>query len=174
MPIAIPEGVRVTIDGQRVTVEGPRGTLSREVHPNMAVEVEDGQLMVSRPDDARQNRALHGLTRSLLANMVEGVTEGFRKRLVIAGVGYRAEQQGRGLTLQVGYSHSVPVTPPEGITLTTDGGGRIIVVEGNDKELVGEIAARIRAVRKPEPYLGRGIAYEGETIRRKAGKAGIR
>jgi len=174
MPVPIPEGVTVTVDGGRVTVKGPRGELSRQVHPNMEVRVEDGAIVVSRPDDQRQNRALHGLTRALLNNMVEGVTRGFQKRLVIQGVGYRAEQQGKGLSLQVGFSHSVPVTPPEGISVTADNGGRTIIVEGNDKELVGEFAARIRSVRKPEPYKGKGIAYEGEVIRRKAGKAGIR
>lgn len=174
MPIALPQGVQVTLEGTNVTVKGPRGSLTRDIHPNMEVAIDGGTLTVSRSDDSRQNRALHGLTRALLANMVTGVTEGFRKRLVIDGVGYRAEQQGAGLALQVGFSHSVPVTPPEGIKLSTDNGGRTIIVEGNDKELVGEIAARIRAVRKPEPYLGKGIAYEGETIRRKAGKAGAR
>lgn len=174
MPIALPAGVTVNQDGNRVTVQGPRGTLSRTFRPEMQIVVEDGSMRVERPDDSRTNRALHGLTRALLSNMVVGVTEGFRKRLVVAGVGYRAEQQGKGLSLQVGFSHPVPVVPPEGITLTAESGGRTIVVEGNDRELVGEIAARIRAVRKPEPYQGKGIAYEGEVIRRKAGKAGIR
>ena len=174
MPIALPAGVTVNQDGNRVTVQGPRGTLSRTFRPEMQIVVEDGSLRVERPNDSRTNRALHGLTRALLSNMVVGVTEGFRKRLVVAGVGYRAEQQGKGLSLQVGFSHPVPVVPPEGITLTAESGGRTIVVEGNDRELVGEIAARIRAVRKPEPYQGKGIAYEGEVIRRKAGKAGIR
>ncbi|NLD74188.1 MAG: 50S ribosomal protein L6 [Chloroflexi bacterium] len=174
MPIELPQGVTLTQDGVRVTVKGPRGELNRTFRPEMQIIVEDGVVRVERPDDSRRNRALHGLTRALLSNMVVGVTEGFRKRLVIAGVGYRAEEQGQGLSLQVGFSHPVPVVPPEGITLSTEGGGRTIIVEGNDRELVGEIAARIRAVRKPEPYQGKGIAYEGEVIRRKAGKAGIR
>lgn len=174
MPIRIPEAVSVAQEGNRVTVKGPRGVLSREFHPNMTISVADGQVTVSRKSDSRQDRALHGLTRALLANMVTGVNEGYRKRLVIDGVGYRADQQGRGINLQVGFSHPVPVVPPEGITLTVESGGRAIVVEGIDKELVGEIAARIRNVRKPEPYQGKGIAYDGEVIRRKAGKAGVR
>jgi large subunit ribosomal protein L6 len=172
MPVSVPASVKVVQDGNRVTIKGPKGELSREFHPNMTISLEDSVLTVSRPNDARQNRELHGLTRALLANMVTGVTEGFRKRLVIEGVGYRAEQQGEALSVQVGFSHPVRVNPPEGITLTTDSGGRTITVEGSDKELVGEVAAKIRAIRKPEPYKGKGIAYEGETIRRKAGKAG--
>jgi large subunit ribosomal protein L6 len=174
MPVVLPKGVSVTQEDNRVTVQGPRGSLTREFRPEMRVVLEDEEVRVERCDDSRANRALHGLTRALLANMVVGVTEGFRKRLVVEGVGYRAEQQGKNLSLQVGYSHMVPVVPPEGIQFSTDNGGRTIIVEGNDKELVGEIAARIRAVRKPEPYKGSGIAYEGEVIRRKAGKAGIR
>jgi large subunit ribosomal protein L6 len=174
MPITLPAGVTVAQEGNRVTIQGPRGALTREFDPAMQIAVEDGQVRVQRPNDARHNRALHGLTRALLANMVTGVSEGFRKRLIISGVGYRAEQQGRNVVLQVGFSHSVPVAPPEGISLTAESGGRTLLVEGSDKELVGEIAARIRAVRKPEPYQGKGIAYEGETIRRKAGKAGGR
>ncbi len=138
----------------------------------MGVSVEDSVLTVSRPDDSQQNKSLHGLTRALLANMVTGVTQGFQKRLQINGVGYRAEQQGAALSLQLGFSHPVKVTPPEGIILTTDKAGNTITVEGCDKQLVGEVAAEIRDIRKPEPYKGRGIAYEGEVIRRKAGKAG--
>jgi len=174
MPIPVPSGVRVRQEGNTVTIEGPRGTLTREFHPNMRVALDDGRLVVSRPDDSRQNRALHGLTRALLANMVTGVTEGFQKRLEINGVGFRAEQQGEGAVLQVGFSHAVPVTPPPGIKIIVDRSGNSLVVEGIDKELVGEVAAKIRAVRKPEPYKGKGIAYAGEVIRRKAGKAGIR
>ncbi len=172
MPIAVPDQVQVGIEGQRVTVQGPRGALAHEVHPNMQVELVDGEMIVKRPDDSNQNKALHGLTRSLLANMVTGVTEGFTKRLVINGVGFRGEVQGSTLTLQVGYSHPVHIEAPEGITFEVDRSGRTISVSGNNKELVGEMAARIRAVRKPEPYQGKGIAYENEVIRRKAGKAG--
>jgi len=174
MPIPVPPGVQVRQEGNRVTIEGPRGTLTREFHPNMRVALDDGHLIVSRPDDSRQNRALHGMTRALLANMVTGVTEGFQKRLEINGVGYRAEQQGEGAVLQVGFSHPVPLTPPPGIRIIVERSGNSLVVEGIDKELVGEVAAKIRAVRKPEPYKGKGIAYAGEVIRRKAGKAGIR
>ena len=172
MPIPVPSGVTVRQQGSLVTVRGPRGELSHDCHPNMIVAFEESTLSVARPDDARQNRALHGLTRALLANMVEGVTEGFRKQLVINGVGYRAEQQGESIVLQVGFSHPVRVDPPEGITLSVDRSGRVITVEGNDKQLVGQVAANIRRVRAPEPYKGKGIAYHGEVIRRKAGKAG--
>ena len=172
MPIPVPPGVQVRQEGNKLTIRGPKGELVREFHPNMTIAYADGQLTVSRPNDGRQNRALHGLTRALLANMVTGVTEGFTKRLVINGVGYRAEQQGTSIALQVGFSHPVKVTPPAGVTVTVERGGQGIVVEGNSKELVGEMAAKIRAVRKPEPYKGKGIAYDGEVIRRKAGKAG--
>ena len=172
LPITVPNGVTVTPEGNRITIKGPRGELSRDFHPNMTINLEDSLLTLLRPDDSRQNRALHGLTRALLANMVTGVTEGFRRRLVINGVGYRADQQGEAIVLQVGFSHSVRIVPPKGITLTVEQGGRVVVVEGNDKEMVGEVAAKIRAVRKPEPYGGKGIAYENEVIRRKAGKAG--
>jgi large subunit ribosomal protein L6 len=172
MPIAVPDQVQVGIEGQRVTVQGPRGTLAFDVHPNMQIELTDSEMVVKRPDDSNQNKSLHGLTRSLLANMVTGVTEGFTKRLVINGVGFRGEVQGSTLTLQVGYSHPVHIEAPEGITFEVDRSGRFISVSGSNKELVGEMAARIRAVRKPEPYQGKGIAYENEVIRRKAGKAG--
>lgn len=171
-PIPIPKGVTVRLEGNTVSIKGPRGELTQSFHPNMTITLEDGVLQVTRPDDERQNRALHGLTRALLANMVIGVTEGFRKQLRINGVGYRGEQQGQNIVLQVGYSHPVVITPPEGITLSVDRSGQLITVEGNDKQLVGEVAAKIRAVRKPEPYKGKGIAYDGEVIRRKAGKAG--
>jgi len=172
MPITVPGGVQVGIDGQMVTVQGPKGTLALDVHPNMQLSLDEGTLQVSRADDSKQNRALHGLTRSLLANMVTGVTDGFVVRLVINGVGYRGEVQGNVLTLYVGYSHSVRIEAPEGVSFEVDRSGRQIAVMGVDKALVGETAARIRAVRKPEPYHGTGIAYEGEVIRRKAGKAG--
>lgn len=172
LPIPIPEGVRVTIDGHSVTVRGPKGELSRGFDPRITVELQDGKLVISRANDQPRVRALHGLTRALLANMVVGVTTGFRKSLEIVGVGYRAEMQGQDLVLQVGYSHPVRYTPPRGITLTVEQGNRIIHVDGIDKELVGEVAAQIRAVRKPEPYKGKGIRYLGEYVRQKAGKAG--
>lgn len=172
LPIPVPQGVIVDLQDNNLTVRGPRGELSRTVHPNMSVAYHDNVLTVTRPNDERQNRALHGLTRALVANMVTGVTRGFQKVLVINGVGFRAEQQGADIVLQVGFSHPVRITPPEGIRFEVDRTGQRLVVEGNDKELVGEVAAKIRAVRKPEPYKGKGIAYENEVIRRKAGKAG--
>lgn len=172
MPIAVPSEVRVGLDGRRVTVQGPRGVLEFDVHPKMQVRMDGNEIVVARPDDSNQSKALHGLTRALLANMVTGVTAGFVKRLVIEGVGYRAEVQGSTLVLQVGFSHAVRIEAPEGISFEVDRTGRLIAVSGSDKELVGEVAARIRAVREPEPYHGKGIAYEGEIIRRKAGKAG--
>lgn len=172
MPVTIPQGVAVSIQGNQVTVKGPKGQLSRQFHPDIRIDMQDGHLVVSRPSDAPQHRALHGLTRALLANMVQGVAEGFRKHLEIEGVGYRADVQGTNLVLNVGYSHPIQVTPPQGITFSVDKSGKVLTVEGIDKELVGEIAARIRRVRKPEPYKGKGIRYAGERIRRKAGKAG--
>jgi len=172
MPIVLPEGVTVRQAGNLVAIKGPRGELARQFHPNMTIRVIDGVLTVTRPGDSRQNRALHGLTRALLANMVTGVTQGFRKRLEINGVGYRAVAEGDTVVFQLGYSHPIRATAPPGITLTVERGGRALIVEGNDKELVGEVAARIRAFRKPEPYKGKGIRYAGEVIRRKAGKVG--
>ena len=172
LPITVPQGVSVDLQDNQVTVRGPRGELSRTVHANMRIAYHDNVLTVTRPNDERQNRALHGLTRALVANMVAGVTQGFQKVLVINGVGFRAEQQGADVVLQVGFSHPVRITPPEGIRFEVDRTGQRLVVDGNDKELVGEVAAKIRAVRKPEPYKGKGIAYENEVIRRKAGKAG--
>jgi len=164
----------VSREGNRVKIAGPRGELEREFHPNITIEYEDHVLTVSRPDDQRANRALHGLTRALLANMVTGVTQGFQKRLDINGVGFRADQQGEAIVMQLGFSHPVRIVPPQGIKLGVEQGGRSIVVEGNDKEVVGEVAAKIRDVRKPEPYKGKGITYQGEVVRRKAGKAGGR
>lgn len=172
LPIEVPAGVQVGVDDRFVTVKGPKGSLEREVHPNIGVQIEDDIITVTRSSDSDQDRALHGLTRALVANMVEGVTEGFSKRLVINGVGYRATQEGRNAVLQIGFSHPVVIEPPEGIDLEVEKGGRSIVVSGSDKELVGRVAASIRDVRKPEPYKGKGIAYENETIRRKPGKAG--
>ncbi len=172
MPIEVPAGVQVEIEDSRVTVRGPKGELTRLFHPDMTISLEEGQIIVRRPTDNREYRSLHGLTRALLANMVQGVSQGFRKDLEIVGVGYRAEKQGEKLVLNVGYSHSVEIVPPEGITITVGRGAKQIAVEGVDKELVGQIAAQIRAVRKPEPYKGKGIRYVGEQVRRKAGKAG--
>jgi large subunit ribosomal protein L6 len=169
-PITVPDGVKVEIDGGRVTVTGPRGTLHQDVHPRMEVTLEDGKVTVRRPSDERLDRSLHGLTRTLIANMVEGVTSGFEKRLEIQGVGYRAALQGKDIELQVGYSHPVRITAPEGIEFEVPAPNRI-TVRGIDKQLVGEVTANIRKVRKPEPYKGKGIRYEGEYVRKKAGKA---
>ncbi len=171
MPIEIPRGVEVRIEGTKVTVKGPKGELSRDIDPDMRLELRDGQLLVSRPSDQPRHRAMHGLTRSLLANMVAGVSEGFSKTLEMQGVGYRAQMQGRDLVLAVGYSHTVQVSPPPGIEFEVDGTSRI-VVKGINKEQVGQVAADVRKVRPPEPYKGKGIRYLGEYVRRKAGKAG--
>jgi large subunit ribosomal protein L6 len=172
MPIAVPSDVQVTIRGPEVTVKGPKGELTRTFHRDISVRLEDQELVVARPTDHRIHRSLHGLTRALLANMVQGVHEGFRKELEIQGVGYRAQSEGDNIVLSVGYSHPVQIVPPPGITLSVDKGYRNITVEGVDKELVGRVAAEIRAVRRPEPYKGKGIRYVGEYVRRKAGKAG--
>ncbi len=172
MPVPIPEGVQVDIKDSHVTVKGPKGELSRSFHPDMTISLQDGQIVVTRPTDNRQHRALHGLTRALLANMVTGVTEGYRRDLEIRGVGYRAEMRGDNLVLNVGFSHIVEIAPPSGITFGIESRGKAIVVEGIDKELVGEMAARVRRVRPPEPYKGKGIRYVGEHVRHKAGKAG--
>src|ERR671934_1792953 len=170
-PIEIPSGVEVTLgEGSVVSVKGPRGELSQRVHPEMRVVQEDGAIRIERPSDEGFHRSLHGLTRSLIANMVEGVTKGYEKRLAIVGVGYRAAMRGNALELQVGYSHPVPFPAPEGIEVEVPT-PTSIVVRGNDKQLVGEVAANIRKVRKPEPYKGKGIRYEGEYVRKKAGKA---
>jgi large subunit ribosomal protein L6 len=171
LPIAVPSGVEVTIEGRRVTVKGPKGSLSRTLHPDMAVATADGTIVVTRPTEQKTHKQLHGLTRTLVNNMVVGVTDGYRKGLEITGVGYRAALNGRKLTLNLGYSHSVEIDPPEGISFELENPTRLAVV-GIDKELVGEIAAKVRASRKPEPYKGKGVRYAGEYIRRKAGKAG--
>lgn len=171
MPIAVPPGVSVSIDGGRVTVKGPKGELSREFSPEMSIVLEGDRLTVSRPSDDRVHRSLHGLTRSLLANMVEGVTAGFEKTLEIVGVGYRAEKRADSLVINVGYSHPVEVKPLPGVSLSVEGANRM-KVSGIDKEMVGEMAARIRAVRPPDSYKGKGIRYAGEEVRLKAGKAG--
>ncbi len=170
-PIAIPSGVDVTIEGRMVKVKGPKGELTRTVPATISVQQVDGQLLVARPDDERDNRALHGLTRSLVNNMVIGVTDGFRKQLEIVGVGYRAEAQGDGIRLALGFSHPVIVKAPEGIAFEVPVPTQIVVT-GIDKEVVGQIAADIRSIRKPEPYKGKGVRYAGERVLRKAGKAG--
>jgi large subunit ribosomal protein L6 len=172
MPIPVPSDVEVRIRGSEVTVKGPKGELSRTFHKDISVSLQDDQILVTRPTDHRLHRSLHGLTRALLANMVHGVHEGFTKELEIQGVGYRAQKEGDNLVLQVGYSHPVEIVPPPGITIEVAKGYRNIEVRGADKEVVGKVAAEIRAVRKPEPYKGKGIRYVGEYVRRKAGKAG--
>lgn len=171
MPIAVPQGVDVKIDGSVVTVKGPKGQLSKEFHRDMQISLEDSQLSVVRPTDNKLHRSLHGLTRTLLSNMVTGVTTGFQKGLELAGVGYRAAKQGNKLVLTVGYSHPVEIEPGEGIEIEVPAATKIIV-KGIDKEKVGALAANIRSVREPEPYKGKGIKYEGEVIRRKVGKTG--
>ncbi len=170
-PIVIPSAVKVKIEGDRVTVSGPKGELSRQFHRDIDIRLDDGQLLVSRPSDRPEHRSLHGLTRSLLANMVTGVTEGFSKMLELHGVGYRVQLQGQKLVLQVGYSQPVEITPPPEISVTVVGTSRVMV-EGMSRELVGQVAADIRAVRPPDPYKGKGIRYQGERVRHKAGKAG--
>jgi large subunit ribosomal protein L6 len=171
MPITVPAGVDVTIDGSHVTVKGPRGTLEHDAPETITIAREGDDLIVTRPDDERENRSLHGLTRSLVANMVTGVSEGFVRELEIVGVGYRAAASGpRRLEIQVGYSHPVHVDAPEGIEFETPAPTRI-TVRGYDKQLVGQIAADIRKIRKPEPYKGKGIRYAGEQVQRKAGKS---
>jgi large subunit ribosomal protein L6 len=169
-PIEVPSGVEVTVDGSRVQVKGPRGSLGQALHPDMQVLVEDGTIRVVRPSDERLHRSLHGLTRTLVANMIEGVTKGYEKRLEIIGVGYRAAMKGTDLELALGFSHPVSVPAPEGIEFEVPAATRI-VIRGSDKQLVGEVAAKIRQLRKPEPYKGKGIRYEGEYVRKKAGKA---
>ena len=171
LPVPVPSGVDVTLDGVHLTIKGPKGTLSRNLHPEMVVAQEDGTITVARPSEAKTHKQLHGLTRTLVNNMVIGVTSGYRKSLEITGVGYRAALVGKKLQLSLGYSHPVEIEPPEGISFELENPTRLAVV-GIDKELVGEIAARVRATRKPEPYKGKGVRYAGEQIRRKAGKAG--
>jgi len=170
-PITVPSKVTVTIDGSHVAVKGPKGELSRVLPGAVTVEQEGETLFVKRRDESRSSRQLHGLSRTLVANMVEGVSQGFQRRLEIQGVGYRAQVQGRNLTLTVGYSHPVQISPPEGIQLAVENNTNVLV-SGFDKEMVGNIAAQIRAVRAPEPYKGKGIRYAGEVVRRKAGKTG--
>jgi len=170
-PIPIPPGVDVTVDGHTVAVKGPLGALSRTVAPEMALEIKERALTVSRPSDEPRMRSLHGLTRSLIANMVEGVSRGFERRLELVGVGYRAAKKGEGITLSVGYSHPVEIMPLPGVQLEVPV-PTSVVVKGADREAVGEIAAKIRAARPPEPYQGKGIRYHGEIVRKKVGKTG--
>jgi large subunit ribosomal protein L6 len=172
MPVPLPKGVTVNIEGSTVQVKGPKGELVRTLNPEMQIKLENNILLVERPTDQRRHRALHGLTRALLNNMVLGVSQGFARRLEIEGVGYRAEIQGKNLVLNVGFSHPVVVEPPPGISFEVEKGTRMFAVLGADKEMVGEMAARIRRIRPPEPYKGKGIRYQGERVRRKAGKAG--
>jgi len=171
--VPIPSGVNCELAGLRLKVKGPKGTLQRDLHPDMTVAVGEKEITVSRPSDKGQHRALHGLTRALIQNMINGVTKGYEKVLKIEGVGYRVSMQGKSLNLAIGFSHPVLIEPPEGITLTASDAATIRVA-GIDKELVGQTAADIRAWRKPEPYKGKGIRYEGEYVRRKVGKAGAK
>ena len=170
-PIPVPKNVTVTIEGQRVKVKGPKGELEREMHREMALSMENGEIVVGRPSDEPEHKSLHGLTRTLIANMVEGVTKGYQKQLEIVGVGYKAENRPYGLQMALGYSHPIEVRAPKGIKLAAPAPTSVII-EGADKEVVGQIAAEIRSLRPPEPYKGKGIKYVGEQIRRKAGKAG--
>jgi large subunit ribosomal protein L6 len=170
-PIPVPAGVDVTIVGREITVTGPKGTLRRVLNPDMHVSKQDSTIVVERPSEAKPHKQLHGLTRTLVANMVTGVTVGYRKSLEITGVGYRAAKVGEKLQLNLGYSHPIEMDPPAGITFEVENPTKLAVV-GIDKELVGQVAAKVRATRKPEPYKGKGVRYSGEIIRRKAGKAG--
>ncbi len=171
MPIAIPAGVEVKIEGQLVSVKGPKGSLSHTVPAPIAVVVEDNSIVVTRPDDERNSRSLHGLTRTLIANTIEGVTKGFSKALEIVGTGYRVTAKGSSIEFALGYSHPILVEPPAGISFQVEGNNKVTVV-GIDKQAVGEVAANLRKLRKPEPYKGKGVRYAGEVVRRKAGKAG--
>lgn len=170
-PITVPAGVKVTMDGNILTVKGPKGELNREIHPLMVVEIKENEILVNRPNDENFAKSLHGLTRTLIANMVEGVTNGYKKELEISGVGYRAAKKGNQVVLNLGYSHDVVITEGDGITFDVPDSDHV-VVNGIDKQKVGQIAAEIRGKRPPEPYLGKGIKYAGEKIRRKSGKTG--
>lgn len=171
LPIDVPSGVEVRVDGSAVTVKGPKGELSLTVASPIEVKLDDGRVVVSRPDDERESRSLHGLTRTLINNQIIGVTQGYSKGLEIVGTGYRVAQKGSSLEFALGYSHSITVDAPAGITFTTEGNTKL-AVHGIDKQQVGEVAANIRKLRKPEPYKGKGVRYEDEVVRRKAGKAG--
>ena len=172
-PVPVPDKVTVTVDGNTVKVTGPKGELTQVFRPEMKVRVEDSKVIIERPSDSKEHRALHGLTRALIANMVNGVTAGYRKSLEIIGVGYKAEKRGKTLVLTVGYSHVVQYPEPAGITISAPSPTNV-VIEGMDKQKVGQVAAEIRSVRPPEPYKGKGIRYTGEQVRRKAGKAGAK
>jgi large subunit ribosomal protein L6 len=169
LPITVPAGVDVSVDGAHISVKGPKGSLSRDIAPQLRIVREDGVLRVERPNDAKESRELHGLTRTLIANMVTGVTTGYRKGLEITGVGYRAQLVGRKLQLSLGYSHPIEVDPPEGVAFEVETPTRLAVT-GIDKELVGHVAAKVRAMRKPEPYKGKGVRYSGEKINMKEAK----
>jgi len=171
-PVPIPAKVQVNLDGSEVTVKGPKGELYHKFPVDITIAEEDGQIIVTRPTDQRHHRALHGMTRALINNMVIGVSEGFEKVLSIQGVGYRAEMEGKTLVMHLGYSHPIPVEPPENVEFVVEERGRIVRVKGIDKQVVGELAANIRKLRPPEPYKGKGVRYQGEYVRRKAGKAG--
>jgi large subunit ribosomal protein L6 len=170
-PVPVPGGVTVAVSGNTVAVKGPKGELSRAIHADLGVTFADGVITVARPSDEPRHKALHGLSRSLVANMIEGVTKGYVKQLEITGVGYKAEPKPYGLLLSLGYSHQIEYKAPKGIKLTAPQPTQVII-EGADKEIVGQVAAEIRSLRKPEPYKGKGIKYQGEIVRRKAGKAG--
>ena len=171
-PVAVASGAKVNIAGQKVAVEGPKGKLAIEVHPKIAVKLDDSkkEIIVTRQNDERESKALHGLTRALIANMIEGVTAGYRKVLDIQGVGYKAEMKGKNLVLSVGFANTIPVSIPQGVTVALEGTNKVVVT-GADKQAVGEFAARVRKIRKPEPYKGKGIRYEGEQVKIKPGKA---
>ncbi len=170
-PITVPAGVEVKLEGNNISVKGPKGTLAIDFHPNMTVTFENGELLVTRPNDEKENRALHGLTRSLINNMVVGVTEGYKKELEVLGVGYRVQKQGKDLIMNLGYSHQVIVPEIDGITIDVPNPNSI-VISGIDKQVVGQFAADVRSKRAPEPYKGKGVRYAGEHVRRKEGKAG--
>ncbi|MGE5453563.1 MAG: 50S ribosomal protein L6 [Methylocystaceae bacterium] len=170
-PIAVPSGVDIKVEDGLVTVNGPKGVLTQDISTDMTIVMEEGNLLVQRPSDGKTHRSLHGLTRALIANMVEGVTNGYEKKLEMIGVGYRAQMQGSKLVINIGFSHPVEVDPPEGINFEVPAPTKISV-KGINKQQVGDVAARIREIRKPEPYKGKGIRYEGEKVRRKAGKSG--
>jgi large subunit ribosomal protein L6 len=171
LPITIPAGVDITVVGSSVTVKGPKGELTLAVASPIEVKKEDGQILVTRPDDERASRSLHGLTRTLIANQITGVTEGYKKGLEIVGTGYRVAAKGDSIEFALGFSHSITVAPPAGISFTVEGNNKL-TVSGIDKQAVGEVAANIRKLRKPEPYKGKGVRYAGEVVRRKAGKSG--